>query len=481
MKFKKMLNYTIVILLTLGHIMVGCKDSEEHNGSEIDLSKPVLFSDFSPKEGAVRTRIFIDGSNFGSDASRFKVTIGGVESKVISVDNTILYCTVPPRAHEGTIVIKAFDKDGKVIAEHQFEEAFNYEQTTSVGTLVGKTDPNKGLNENSSMINGSFEEAEFELPFWLHFDKTPTGEKHLYVCEVGRAIRRVDLTNENVSTVFTNGQGMFRNMQTFSFDVTRDTMFFVDDHGQENKNLTVISYAVRGENFRNVYPYIYDRTGYSCSANPLNGDLYYNTWWDAAVVKAHSKYNEQEKEWESEEWFKLSTNGNEHTYLHFHPDGLYMYITGGAYHCIMKSEVVLNKETGSYDLAQTQPTVFAGSKGSWGWEDAQGTNARFDQPRQGVFVKNLEYVKEGKKDVYDFYVVDEKNHCIRIITPESYVSTFAGRGSANADKEKWGYIDGKLREDARFRDPTGIAYDEETETFYIADKNNKRIRVITVQ
>lgn len=480
MKFKKMLNFTILILLTLGHIMVGCKDSDGHEEGDIDPSKPVLFSDFSPKEGAVRTRVYIDGSNFGTDASNFKVTIGGVESKVIGADNNVLYCTVPPRAYEGTIVVTAYGKNGEVIAEHQFEEPFNYVQTTAVGTLVGKADPNKDLGSNSSMINGSFEEAEFELPFWLQFDKTPTGEKHLYVCETSRAVRRVDLTNETVSTLFTNGQGMFRALQTFTFDASRDTMFFADDHGQQNKNLTVLSYAVRSENFRNVYPYIYDRTGYSCAVNPLNGDVYYNTWWDAAVTKARSKYNETENEWEGEEWFKLSTNGNAHTYIHFHPDGLYAYITGG-FKCIMKSEVVFNEKTGSYDMARVQPNVIAGSKGSGGYEDSPGTQARFQDLRQGVFVKNEEYVKAGKKDVYDFYVVDEGNHCIRIVTPESYVSTFAGRGSANVDGNKWGYIDGKLREEARFRDPTGIAYDEETETFYIADKNNKRIRVITVQ
>lgn len=48
------------------------------------------------------------------------------------------------------------------------------------------------------------------------------------------------------------------------------------------------------------------------------------------------------------------------------------------------------------------------------------------------------------------------------MTPEGIVSTFAGRGSRTsaADNNIWGTDNGDLREVARFRDPTGLAYDE---------------------
>ena len=47
--------------------------------------------------------------------------------------------------------------------------------------------------------------------------------------------------------------------------------------------------------------------------------------------------------------------------------------------------------------------------GGSGYVDAPGSSARFNRPRQGVFVKNPEYVAQGKTDVYDFYLCDHNN------------------------------------------------------------------------
>jgi DNA-binding beta-propeller fold protein YncE len=66
------------------------------------------------------------------------------------------------------------------------------------------------------------------------------------------------------------------------------------------------------------------------------------------------------------------------------------------------------------------------------------------------------------------------NHCIRKITPEGVVSTFAGR------PREYGYADGPLRK-AQFDRPQGIAYDEAAATFYVADQKNRRIRTISVE
>jgi hypothetical protein len=119
--------------------------------------------------------------------------------------------------------------------------------------------------------------------------------------------------------------------------------------------------------------------------------------------------------------------------------------------------------------------------GGHGYTDAPGSNARFDRPRQGVFVKNKEYEAQNKEDMYDFYLCDHNNNAIRKITPDGEVSTFAGRGSVGIDGQVWGWIDGEARETARFREPCGICYDEEEEVFYVADRENKRIRTISVE
>jgi len=82
-----------------------------------------------------------------------------------------------------------------------------------------------------------------------------------------------------------------------------------------------------------------------------------------------------------------------------------------------------------------------------------------------------------------FYIADKMNHAVRKMTPEGIVSTFAGRGRSGqaADNNVWGTEDGDLREAARFRDPTGIAYDEENNIFYILDTVGRKIRTISME
>ena len=84
------------------------------------------------------------------------------------------------------------------------------------------------------------------------------------------------------------------------------------------------------------------------------------------------------------------------------------------------------------------------------------------KPQQGCF-----------DDDDNFYVCDQSNNLIRKVEPSGQVTTFAGR------QYEWGWADGDLRKEARFDRPHGIAYNKHTGEFYIADKNNKRIRIIT--
>ncbi|MCS2968191.1 hypothetical protein NXW94_24810 [Bacteroides ovatus] len=164
---------------------------------------------------------------------------------------------------------------------------------------------------------------------------------------------------------------------------------------------------------------------------------------------------------------------DDRSYISGHPSGKFMYILGAQ--CVFKSK--FNTTTKEFQT----PIIFAGRFNEWGYVDGQGEQARFDTPVQGTFVKNEDYVREGKEDVYDFYLCDRNNHCIRKITPEGFVSTFAGRGSTSSDGQIQGHIDGDLRKEARFNQPMGIVYDEETRTFYIGERDNHRIRTITVE
>ena len=67
---------------------------EVRKGHLFDPSKPVVISDFIPKEGGWGSRLLLYGNNFGDDPTKVKVTIGGKEAKVITVTNDNLYCFV---------------------------------------------------------------------------------------------------------------------------------------------------------------------------------------------------------------------------------------------------------------------------------------------------------------------------------------------------------------------------------------------------
>lgn len=127
------------------------------------------------------------------------------------------------------------------------------------------------------------------------------------------------------------------------------------------------------------------------------------------------------------------------------------------------------------------PYTVAGGYKMDGYKDDVGTASRMHNPCQGVFVYNEEYA--GQEDEYDFYFVDMLNFCVRKMTPDGIVSTYAGRGTttAIADNNQWGTDDGDLREVARFRDVTGLAYDKDKNIFYIQDYVGRTIRTISME
>ncbi|GAB3009955.1 IPT/TIG domain-containing protein [Niabella terrae] len=456
MKFKK-LNILFFASLLLG-LLHSCKDKELVEQRH-DPGKPVIFNDFSPKSGAIRTRLYIYGENFGTDISKIHVYIGDRELKVIGANGKQIYCWVPGQTTTGNVKVII---DGEPNTEYTFDQVFTYKKSTTVGTLVGDVDE----LGNSSIVDGNFEEARFSYPAWVTYEPE---SNVLFVTELDRAVRKVDLNERTVSTLITNGQAAFRKMQTTTLSANKDTLFLGDDNGNlTSRNKVAVAYTLRSENFRRVHAYIYDPACFSTAPHPVTNEMFYNGYQGIGIKKAVP--DPETGELMPKLLFRVGGSSNNSSLIFFHPSGNYAYIV--SFSRIYKS--IYNWETRELE----PPILFAGSSSS-GDVDAIGTSARIGRVYQGVFVKNAAYA--GQTDEYDFYFCDQNNQSIRTLSPTGVVSTFAGKGSPTPDGSVKGYIDGDPRLEARFADPTGIDYDPVRKIFYIAERDNKRIRTISVE
>ena len=448
-----MTKYLKSILLILLSLLFSC-NNETKDSKDFNPAIPIEITDFYPKEGAVNTRFYIYGKNFGTDINAIKVIIGGEEAKVIGSDGECIYCIIPARAFDGSVKI--------IIGESEAisSEKFTYIQKTVVSTLCGN------VTETGEYFvkDGSFEECGFGNDCnWISID--PVDNNILYVVGENTSIRKVNLDEKNVSTVITNGQMNINRARSLSWLPDGSAMIISNDQGSETGSSNVM--LKRDDGF--LRPQIITISNSCCGSDvhPQYSEVYFSKWNDGTVHKYDFESEEQKQ------LFKIWGQYYE-TNLHFHPSGDYAYLVIRNQNCIVKCKY--NKDTRELENGN----VFCGAWNTSGYNDAIGQQARFNRLEQGVFVKNSNYEKEGKPDIYDFYICDQQNHAIRKITPEGKVTTYAGRGSAGVNGDIWGYIDGDLRKEARFNQPTGIAYSEEAKTFFIFDKNNFRIRKIEV-
>ena len=359
-----------------------------------------------------------------------------------------------------------------------------------MSTLCGSRRDDGGYDTKDGPFNDC---GAFGSPNWLEFD--PKYPHLVYVAadrgagdenEGNGNMRILDLKNQYVGTALTEGDmgGTNRGRALAFFD--ENHMAVAVDQGDE-LGAAVYGFTRNREapqagdhNYKmwgNRLALVNFKECNTVAFHPVDGDMYFNSYNKGQFFKVDKKQIQEIFDGtrttpaDKEVLFQMD-NGWEYN-IRIHPTGNYAYIVSINKHYIQRT---------NYDWASKRfvtPYIIAGTAERADYVDGIGTSARFHNPYQGVFVKNPNYA--GQEDEYDFILCDKLGQCIRKITPQGKVTTFAGRGSASLNNNPWGYVDGDLRQEARFDRPKGIAYDEATDTYYIGDGSNRRIRKIAYE
>ncbi len=487
---EKLKRFQWALLAVLVFCLGGCKDDDAVDTTSVpfDPTQPVLVSGINPTTGSYGQRLVIMGDNFGNDPSKVNVFIGGKKAIVISVKSQAIYCLVPSQAYSGEIEIQM--TDGKEeLASTVADIKFEYVRKQLVSTLCGSIRDDGAYDTKDGPFNDC---GAFGSPNWMEFD--PKYPHLLYVAADRGAneenqgngnMRVLDFENEYVGTALTEGEiGSNRGRSIAFFD--EDHMVVAVDQGDELRGAVYgfkrTKEAPQGDShdykmWSNKVQLVNFKECNTVTFHPVDGDMYFNSYNKGQFFKVERQqiqdiFDGKRTDPADKEVLFQMDNGWEYN-IRIHPTGNYAYIVCMNKHYIQRT---------NYDWASKRfvtPYVIAGTAERSGWEDAVGTSSRFNKPYQGVFVYNPAY--EGQEDEYDFYLCDKMNHCIRIITPQGKVTTFAGRGSTSLNANKWGYVEGDLRQEARFDRPKGLAYKQETNTFYIGDGSNRRIRKIAYE
>lgn len=426
-----------LMLLTLIHIgFTSCDndDSKEITQIDINLLQPTVVT-YTPLEGGFSTELTIYGANLGTDINDIRVTVNGVDTPVKSSNGRIIKAVVPENSGSGKVKLYIKEK------EFTFNQDFTYGYQSVVETYLG---------EDKADVDGDFSSARFKSPFYLLWDENNA----LYIVEEGSsnidddACLRVAYNNNVTTLIKASESPLFERLRGISFSKDQNTLFLCND--KNNNGLMGFGKMIRDSNgFSPVETIINDDKAIAGAVNPITDEVFVAFYDKARICKVG-------KNGEIIDKFVIPGKKNM-TFkdMIFSKDGKTLYISA-AYrgHSIYKIEYDI--DSGNFSdvkvLAGPNDNVVGNAEGV-------GVSARFNNPGQ------MDLDNEG-----NLYVADSNNHCIRKITPEGVVTTFAGVPGSYGNEDM-----GALN--SRFNRPEGCKFGNDG-ALYIADKYNHRIRRI---
>lgn len=440
--------FVLFVFLIISATWLSCGDSPSPTPPVTGTETPEL-TGFSPLTGKKGTVIKIQGKHFGNDASKVSLQINGLKATVSAVTDTEITAVVPDKCGLGKLVLAVNNK------EVTSAVAFRYLYTVTTAYFSGSGD--------GGYEDGTPKKSKFATLYNIAMNSKGV----MFAADLGNClVRRID-TDGSTSTLagaatqggFKDGKGDQAQMQfPIGIEIAPDGSVYVADHKNNairkifpDGTLTTVAGepnrpgsadgGLASAQFKAPYGVKLDKAGVLWICDTENGlirklsDSQVTTFAGSTPGYADGKLREAK--------FYMPA------YLNFDAKGN-IYVADKHNHCIRKI------------TADGMVTTLAGTPTKNGYRDGEAGQAMFDQPCN-IQIDNLG----------NLYVNDLWNHCIRLVYPDGYVTTLAGRGGTP------GYVEGP-GENALFHHPQGCTLDKDGNLF-VTDSANQIIRKLTIE
>ncbi len=420
-------------------VTVNGQTAETPTFTFIPADQPLTVTSISPTSGPRNTAVVITGTGFSATPAENTVTLNGITCTVTNASTTQLSITIPAGAGSGNIIVGV---NGSTVESEEFE--FIY--TTEVSTLAGSS---------SGYAEGNGTSAQFSQPYQIAVD----GNGNVYVADAGNhRIRKITAAGE-VSTLAGGTQGTNDGTGAdaqfnYPYGVTMGSdgnIYVADTHNHRVRKVTP----------EGVVTTVAGSTGGYADGNGASAQFYYLTG-----ITSDADGNLYIADKDNFKIRKIAPNGDVTTLAgsssgYVDATGTDAKFAGPFNVAVDGSGNVYVSDANNHKIRKVTPagevTTIAG--GDQGDAVGTGSEARFYYP----------YTVAIDADE-NLYITDTFNQKVKKINTEGVVSTYAG--STN------GYADGEASI-AQFNYPTGVTVSP-SGIVYVADKDNHKIRVITV-
>ncbi|MDR6808170.1 sugar lactone lactonase YvrE [Dyadobacter sp. BE34] len=429
-------------------ICLSCSESPQPTPPATGGNEPPELTGFSPLSGKKGTVIKIQGRHFGTDKAKVSLQINGLKAVINTVTDSEISAVVPDKCGLGKLVLTI---NGKEISS---SAAFRYLYTATTSYFSG------------SGLGGYEDGAPLKSKFGTLYNIAMDGKGVMFAADLGNCmVRRID-TDGSTSTVAGAASGGFKdgkgNQGLMKFpigiELAPDGSIFVADHENHairqlfpDGTLTTVAGepdrpgsadgGLASAQFNQPYGVKLDKTGTLWICDTKNG-LIRKLANSQVTTFAGSTPGYADGKLRDAKFYMPS-------YLNFDENGN-IFVADKHNHCIRKI------------TPDGMVTTFSGTPTQVGYRDGEAGQAMFNQPC------NIQIDKLG-----NLYVNDLWNHCIRLVYPDGYVTTLAGKGGTEGYNEGTG-------ENALFKHPQGCTLDKD-ENLFVTDSANQRIRKLTIQ